>query len=230
MSQLDEVVKKIPKPLLVGGVLVLALAFFVYNEPLRDECEVQAKIFQKSTAGVLSNVRKKTSKIQFAQIKYWQSLCTEGNSIGACEEYLNGLKLVAAALKSFKNHCQLDYVEKNEDFLVHIKQGILVMSLLAWGEKPPEGLSSRLGWLTEVHLKTFCSLKSDYIRLAGDEKFLELRNEVYGLYPDKWPEKVAPEARDAEQRPKALKSAGGTLDAQQIYERSLFSIRCDLYL
>ncbi len=229
---LDQYIQRVPKTILVGGVLILALAFFVLNEPLRDECEVEARNFDKNTRGVLSAGKKK-GKIQFAQMMYWKDRCREGNSAGACEDYFNGLRMVTSEFKSFSNQCQTKYVEKNEDFLPHIAHALKIIPLLAWGEKPPADISFRQGWLTEADVKTFCALKNIYLTTAGDEKFLELRSSVYGVYPDAWPENAPIDGRDVESRPKALKTienTQGSLTKEKIYERSLFSMRCDLYM
>lgn len=229
---LDQVIEKIPKPILVGGVLVLALVFFIMTDPLRDECEIQKTLFEKNTEGLLSPA-KMHKKIQYPKIDYWLNSCRFGNSIGACDDYLNGLKAVATELKSFSVKCQLKYLETNETYLEPFKNALKILPLLAWGEKPPEGPSARLGWLSEPHLRTFCALKSNYINLAGEEEFLKIRNSVYLEYPDNWSDKVPIDARTPENRPKALKTAlnpEGSLSQQQVYERSLFSMRCDLYL
>ena len=229
---LDQVIQRIPKPILVGGILVLALAFFIANDPLKDECDVQGQIFDKNTRGIVSKVKRK-GKTQFAQIVYWRDLCKEGNSAGACEDYFNGLNTITKEMKSLSGKCQAKYVEKNEDFLSHITQAMQIIPMLAWGEKPPEGLSSRLGWLTEVNVRTFCALKNTYLSVAGEEAYLALREKVYSAYPDQWSEKTPIESRTPEDRPRAYKTASnpqGSLTKEQVYERSLFSIRCDLYM
>ncbi len=230
---LNDIIQKIPKPILVGGVLILALIFFIYNDPLRDECDVQVKIFQRNTQGILTAVRTKTKKVQFAQINYSRDSCVEGNSQGACENYFNNLKLLTSQFKDFSVKCQKKYAEQSPDFLLNMRKAMSAMSLLAWGEKPPEGVAYRLGWLTESDLKTFCAIRDNYVQVDGEEKYLEFRNEVYKAFPDKWSDKVPLEARIPDDRPKAFKTSDnpvGSLDKSKIYERSLFSIRCDLYM
>ncbi|MBC7741395.1 MAG: hypothetical protein H7061_04305 [Bdellovibrionaceae bacterium] len=209
-----------------------ALAFFIYNDPLRDECEVQAKIFENHTKGILT-AEKIKGRTQFPKIEYWRDLCRDGNSEGACEDYFSGLKITTQAVGSMNEKCQLTYAQKNPDLLTQVSQAIQIMALIAWGEKPPEGLSNRLGWLTESHLKTFCSLKRFYQLAAGEENFLPLREKVYNMFPAPWPEKIPIEGRTPENRPKAYKTVAnpdGIFPKEKIYERSLFSIRCDLYL
>lgn len=228
---LNQIVSKIPKPVLVIGVLTLALVAIVFNNPLKDECEVKTTNFLKEVRGIITSVRAK-DKTQFAQLGFWMDRCKQGNSQGACEDYFSGLRKLTTALTVFPEKCQSRYSEENENFISYLINGIQVMSLVAWGERPPNGVADRAGWLTEADLKTFCRLKKTFYSLAKEEDFTAVKNKVYLQYPDAWPETVLEKSRDPENRPMALKTAAnptGTLDVKQIYERSLFSIRCDLY-
>ncbi len=235
---MNRILEKIPKPLLVGIILAIAIALFVINDPLRDECAVQTKIFERNTRGILSAIRT-NKKIQFAKIKPMRDLCREGNSVGACSEYFQALRSVSTELKVFNSKCQIKYAVDHGDVVSEIGSALKTMALVAWGDKPPASLSERAGWLTEPDLKTFCTLKKAYLNLSTEEEFGQLRNGIFRDFPDSWPEmKSTSETSDVanrypEDRPRALKSAGnpqGQFDEKKIFERSLFSIRCDLYL
>lgn len=250
---LDDVIQKIPRPVLVLSVLALAVFLFVYNDPLKDECGIQITNFKKSTQGLLFPEKIK-GKIQYPQINYWRDRCKEGNSIGSCEDYLEGLRVTARELKNVTPQCHLRLKEANPGIVSQLSLAVRIISLVAWGEKPPAGLSERMGWLNESHLRTFCYLKKIYTDLDGEEKFLALREKVYREYPGDWPDKFdvnqlvqsnsVPTARDprpevdvskliADNRPRAYKTAqnpSGQFTKEQIFERSLFSIRCDLYM
>lgn len=248
---LDELIQKTPRPILVLVVLMAGIAFFIYNEPLKDECEVQSAIFKKNMAGLLTST-KVNKKVQFPQLKiYWKDRCKEGNSIGSCDDYFEGLRKMSAELKRMNDNCQLRLSEESEDLATVVSHGVHIMALVAWGEKPPEALSGRAGWLNESHLRTFCYLKDRYKHLAGEEALLSLRERVYREYPDNWPEQTdfnkllettssasgsqsGKSDRPVDQvRPRAYKTQlnpTGTLTKEDIYQRSLFSIRCDLYM
>ncbi|MBY0555523.1 hypothetical protein K2P97_13410 [bacterium] len=244
---LNALLQKIPKPVLVVGILVIAIILFVLNDPLKDECEVQTSIFEKKTEGILSAM-KKNRKIQYAQINYWRDRCRNGNSIGSCDDYFEGLRVVASNLRDVKDNCQIKYGEQNANFTQQITQGLQIMSLVAWGEAPPPGIAERIGWLTESHIRTFCYLKKTFILLAGDESYIALRSKVYREYPGEWSEedkkKIAEKEATAasgdesrrfldENRPRALKSVSnpsGKLTQDEVFERSIFSIRCDMYM
>lgn len=230
---LAQTISKIPKPALVFGILAIALLVIVFQNPLRDECEVKAEIFLKSMRGMASSGRMK-AKIQFAQLGFWRDRCRDGNSAGACEDYFIGLKKMSSALKIFPAKCYPTFVENESNawFVNSIAQALRTYALLAWAEKPPVGPAERLGWLTESELNTFCSLKKTYIEATDEERFAELRSSVYQQFPDAWPDTVPEDSRLPENRPMALKTTAnpqGTLNKNEIFERSLFSIRCDLY-
>lgn len=229
---LNQIIQKIPKPILVGGILVLALVLFMYNDPLRDECEIQAFVFENKMKGLLSTV-KINGKKQYPKLNYAKERCKEGNSLGSCADFLDGLKSLTRELKLMNDKCQVTYSQKNDDFSVQISHGLQIMALVAWGEKPPAGLSDRLGWLTVSHMQTFCYLKRTFLLIGGEENFLALREKVYREFPDNWPEKLDSEMKLPENRPRAYKTdsnPSGTLTFEQIYQRSIFSIKCDLYM
>lgn len=235
---MNDLLAKIPKPVLVALVLVVGLVFIVLNDPLKDECEVQAKKFDRNTKGLLFSTKVK-NKIQFAKLPGLKDICRQGNSLGACSDYLEGLRQVANELKFMNDNCKVKYAQENEGFLSQISSALQVMALVAWGERPPTGPAERAGWLAEPDIKSFCNLKKTFILLAGEEGYVSIRNSVYTMYPDEWSEKSLPteeapsDNRKAEDRPRALKTAAnpwGKLSQKEVFERSLFSIRCDLYL
>ena len=228
---LDQVIAKIPRPALVVGVLVTALVVMIYNNPLKDECEIKSELFLKDMRGIVSATKIK-SKTQFPQIGFWKDRCREGNSIGACEDYFIGLRKMSNSLKIFPEKCHAKFAEDNEWFQKVLAQGLQTFAMVAWADKPPSGAGERLGWLTEADLKTFCTLKKNLESVAAEGSVDQLKENVFKEYPDVWPEKISEDAKVPENRPKALKTAlnpQGTLDRNGIYERSLFSVRCDLY-
>lgn len=236
---MNQILAKIPVPILVVGTLVIALIAIVIYRPLEDECAVQGKVFDRNTKGLLFPFKTASKKIQFAKIPQLRDVCREGNSIGACAQYLESWYKVSNELRLMNDHCKVKYSEENEGFLGQVSSALQVISLAAWGEKPPAGPAERAGWLTETDIKTFCQIKNLYSLLAGEEGLVAIRNAVYSQYPDEWPEKLRPQEgaeadlRKPEDRPRAMKSAAnpnGQFDSRQIFERSLFSMRCNLYL
>lgn len=229
---LNQLIQKIPKPILVLGVLIISIVLFMVNDPLRDECEIQAFVFDNKMKGILTS-SKMNGKTQFPKMIYWRDRCKDGNSIGSCSDYLDGLKIMSKELKLMNDKCQVAYSQKNEEFAIYVSRALQIMALVAWGEKPPDSVAERLGWLNLAQMQTFCYLKRTFLLIGEEENFLTLREKVYKEFPDNWPEKLDAENRLPENRPRAYKTAinpSGTLGFEQIYQRSIFSIRCDLYM
>lgn len=230
--RLDEYIRRIPQPILVLVVLSIALGFFVISNPLKDECDVKIKIFEKDMRGILISVRGSDNKTKFAQIDYWKKNCKTGNSLGACSDYFMGLRRLADSLRLVPDKCMVRYVEDNPGFPNQILDGIKVFVLAAWGEAPPMNVQSRAGWLTSADITTFCRLKIFIEKIYEPEDIKSFRSKLFAELPDAWSDTVSVAERNPELRPKALKSIlnpTGSLDSREVYEKSLFSYRCDMY-
>ena len=113
-----------------------------------------------------------------------------------------------------------------------LQQGLKIMSLTAWGIKPPDNIALRLGWLTESDIYGFCRSKDLMIKTLGTEAFKAYRMSIYQEFPDAWSDKISIEKRSETNRPRALKhvgNPGGSLEEKDVFEKSIFSLRCDLY-
>lgn len=234
MSSLDDAIAKMPRPLLVFLVLAGALAFIVYQNPLSDGCEVEVSNFSREVRGVLKGYRTNTKdkKIQYAILDYAREQCKEGNSQGSCEDYFKAVKRVADATRVVSPKCYPKLKAETAELVGALAMGIRIMALVAWGEKPPEGIGQRLGTLTEGDIYGFCRAKNGLIALTSLNDYKSLRTSVYREFPDRWSESIPIEKRAEIPRPRALKSTqnpSGTLNEDEVYERSLFSLRCDLY-
>lgn len=236
MSKLDDaianLVAKTPRPLLVIIVLAAALIFIISQNPLSDGCEVEISNFDREVAGIITSVKNSKKLKQYPKLTYAREQCKEGNSQGSCEDYFKAVKRVADATRVVSPKCHIKLKEDYKDLTNTLAVGIKIMALAAWGEKPPEGIGQRMGWLNEGDIFGFCRSKNALVQLTSLEEFKALRASVYREFPDRWPDKLPMESRAAMPRPRALLSATnvtGSLKEADVYERSLFSLRCDLY-
>lgn len=233
MATPQEIIEKVPRPILVIGILAIALALIVYSNPLQDGCDVQVTNFTRVVRGVLTGFKNKSQRTQFAQIESFKTLCREGNSQGSCENYYDGLKKITDGLKLVDDKCVPKLNESFENLQKVLSNGIQIMALNAWGEQPPAGTSERMGWLVESDIYTFCRLKTQLIRTVSDEEYKSLRARTYAEFPEAWTDSITIAQRSEVRRPMALKSEAnpkGSLVEEEIFKRSLFSLRCDLYL
>lgn len=236
MSKLDDAianaVAKMPRPLLVFLVLAGALGFIISQNPLSDGCEVEVSNFDRDVAGIMTSVKNSKKLKQYPQIYYASEQCKEGNSQGSCEDYFKAIKRVADATRVVSPKCYPKLKEQFKDLPNTLAMGIKVMALAAWGEKPPEGIGQRMGWLNEGDIYGFCRAKNGLVQLTSLEEYKTLRASTYREFPDRWPENLLLEKRAEIPRPRALLSTTnvtGSLKETDVYERSLFSLRCDLY-
>ncbi|WP_409479334.1 hypothetical protein [Pseudobdellovibrio sp. HCB154] len=231
MSKLDEAIAKMPRSLLVFLVLAGALAFIVSQNPLSDGCEVEITNFAREARGIITAYKTKKGR-QFATLFYALEQCKEGNNQGSCEDYFKALKRVADATRVVSPKCYPKLKLEYENLTQVLATGVKVMALVAWGDKPPEGIGQRLGTLTEGDVYGFCRSKNGLVQLTSLEEYKSFRASVYREFPDRWPENLPLEKRAEIPRPRALQSVSnptGTLKESDVYERSLFSLRCDLY-
>ena len=231
MSKLDDAIAKMPRSLLVFLVLAGALAFIVSQNPLSDGCEVEITNFGREVRGIITAYKTKKGK-QYATLFYALEQCKLGNSQGSCEDYFKALKRVADATRVVSPKCYPKLKLEYENLTQILSTGVKVMALFAWGDKPPESIAQRLGTLTEGDIYGFCRSKNGLVQLTSLEEYKIFRASVYREFPDRWPENLPLEKRAEIPRPRALLSASnptGTLKESDVYERSLFSLRCDLY-
>lgn len=238
MNQLEKILL-IPKPILVFFALCTSIFFIVLLNPMKNECDVKIDFFNKQIAGILKSKKIKIQNksdnnivTQFPQLSIWKERCLQGNNSGACEDYLNALKKIGQDFLEVPEKCQIKYAEDSTQFLKTINDGVLVLSLLAWGDKPPSSNLERIGWLSETDLRTFCKLKKISILISSEEEFQSFSDYVYTKYPDNWPDNIDEAQRDPSNRPLAMKSNNnpiGRFDKKQIYDRSLFSLKCNLF-
>lgn len=232
MSKLDDLILKAPRLALVVGVLAAALIFIIQQQPLSDGCEVEISNFTRQMNGILVSFKDSKKRIQYAQLDFMRDRCREGNSQGTCEDYFKAIKRIADNLLVVSPKCNEKLIEAYPKLNGTLSLGMRIMSLAAWGESPPESIAQRIGWLTEGDLYAFCRSKNKYVELFGAEAYVGFRSSVYREFPDRWSDHISLEQRSELPRPRALKSAEnptGSLLQNDIYERSLFSLRCDLY-
>lgn len=232
MSQLDDLILKIPRPVLVLIVLVFALVFIIQQNPMSDGCEVEIENFSNQVKGVLIKKQNKLKKTQFPKLYFQKDRCKEENSQGTCLDYFRSLKLIADSMAPLSDKCYPKFQEEFPNVVNDLAVGIRIMALSAWGEKAPENITQRLGWLTEIDIYTFCRVKSRLIKLTNIDEFKTLRASIYKEFPRDWPDTIPIEKRALLPRPRALKTESnpnGIYTEDEIYPRSLFSLRCDLY-
>lgn len=232
MSKLDDLILKMPRALLVFIVLAISLAVIISQNPMSDGCEVEITNFGRDVRGLMRGFRTSKKLIQYPQMDFMRDQCIKGNSQGSCEDYFKAIKRVADAARVVSPKCYPKLKENFDTLTETMATGLKVMALVAWGSQPPAGISQRISWLTESDIYGFCRTKNMLIALTDLESYTNLRASVYREFPDHWPEKLDLSERSELTKPRAWQTANnpaGSLKENEVYERSLFSLRCDLY-
>lgn len=216
--------QSIPQKYLVPILMLLGIGSFFFLQRPAHVCDSQAEVFRASTAGLLYPKKVKQSSVPPTFMKHVES-CKIGNSPGACFELFTSLRQVIRELTSTSVDCWEYFGEIKE---VHnaVEQGLSLMVRIAWGGSPPEKNLQKLGWLETSDMALFCSMKQAYLEMYGQEKYDQFRSKVSLLLPGESP------VYDNQSKClncEYLKSADKTLSAEEIWLRSLFSVRCDQY-
>jgi hypothetical protein len=105
------------------------------------------------------------------------------------------------------------------------KDGVILMSKMAWGSFPPEPGMARFGWLADSELGLFCLIKNLYSQSLGDEAWGEFRLSIFNELPGERPLGNPGSGNVGSEPAKAI----ATMLEKDIWARSIFSVRCENY-
>lgn len=208
--------QNLPKPVLVLGILILGTIFFIVMSPPHSVCDSQSTLFKDLQKGFLfpNQVKKPKSKgkAQTLQPKYPLLLenCRIGNNAGACYELFSSMRKVLKDVDNAPSECA-GAIGDIKEVKSAVNQVGELMVRIAWGASPPALGLDRFGWLDTLELSFFCQLKSTYVKSYGEEAWEQFRKKVAMKLPGAYEDK------------KAL------LSEEEIWGKSIFSIRCDQY-
>ena len=214
-----------PKGLLIGLVLLAGVVVVVIFRPPHRLCDSKLDMLRelqkgKVFAGQGKNMARSPKTIQAVES------CKLGNSPGACFEFFNLLKGLDHDLQGIPAECSEDLKEVSEISFA-LKEGMSLLVQIAWGEEAPEKTIGpiRQGWLESSDLALFCHLKELYLKIYGQEEMDLFRPAVFSKLQGQAPMFQNGECVNCEFR----KMAPEILKPDEIKERSLFSLRCELY-
>ncbi|MGZ5278601.1 MAG: hypothetical protein ACXWC9_01580 [Pseudobdellovibrionaceae bacterium] len=214
---------RIPRPLLVFAVLVLGIGLlFVLQKP-HSVCVNQLELFKEAQAGHLYPRKVKASQ-RPALFPRLMDTCKVGNGPGACYELFTSMRKLLRDLQGSPEECLAPFGEEVE-IRSALTKGTELLVMLAWGSQPPEQGLAKFGWLETLDLALFCQMKGMYLRVYGQEAWEQFRLATQAKLPG--------EAEKLEDgicvNCDSLKKAPAVLPAEEIWVRSLFSLRCDAY-
>ncbi len=187
---MDQFFASIPKVIIGPIVVALVILYFVYDDPPKTVCDLQFEIFQKENLNYLYGHTKRAVK---HSPKYQKelTLCQEQNSPGACFDWMEGIKKTLLSSRNIPSECSAERMSSlrklkqwtgGADPMAPFKQWMTIsmytFSQISWNEGPNvrRGI---YGWLDQEDLIIYCRLKSEYIRLYGQEAYVQLQNSLH---------------------------------------------------
>ncbi|MBX9766003.1 MAG: hypothetical protein K2X47_01920 [Bdellovibrionales bacterium] len=165
---LDQWLESLPKPILVGGILIIGLILIYAFNPPHSVCHSQMEIFKKNLTPWVFNDRK---LVETSKLTKSINTCKAGNTPGSCLEMFDYVRRTLTELESMPLDCHPEV-----GTLPEVKRAVTtVLSLLieiAWGTKPPADEFERQAWFDTAHLSTICDLTRFQKSLYGEEEWL----------------------------------------------------------
>jgi hypothetical protein len=214
--------------LLVPGVLFIGVLGIWITQKPHTICDSQVDIFRESQRGLLYSKEEK-GKRQVAQYKRFFMACREGGTPGSCLEYFSLIRRVLRDLDSTQLNCSEEFREIPEIRLV-LSNAIEIFVTLAWGKSPPSMGDRQYQWLNSSDIALFCSVKKNFVKIYGESNFETSATQVISVLPGE-PVKLSSDGKclncDGEGK---RKMAPLVLGQDEIWAKSLFSVRCESYL
>ncbi|XGC81602.1 hypothetical protein ACES2L_03800 [Bdellovibrio bacteriovorus] len=220
---MENFINSLPKPVLAFLAICIGIGVFMLISPPHTVCDTQAATFKELQQGNIFATTVKKSKIPPVIVRAKEA-CQLGNSAGSCYEYFMVLKKVADDIGKSSSECTSQVFNINE-VKAAMNDGIELMVRLAWGTKPPEPGLERFGWMQEAEVAIFCRLRGVYLRANGEEGWAALRQRISAKLPGEEVE-ISTDPAAVAVEPKKAKDL---LSEQDIWNRSLFSVRCDSF-
>lgn len=214
---------QIPRPLLVFLVLSVGIAlFFVIQKP-QSLCDSQFEIFKESQQGQIFSRQGKTS-LRPAIYPRLVENCKIGNGPGACYEFFNLLRKLIRDLNGSQSECLVPF-GKVDEVKRALFEGTRLIVQAAWGDQPPEKGVAKFGWMETSDLALFCQLKEMIIKIYGELEWDTFRLATHNKLPGEAQIIKDGICLNCDQ----IKKAPEILSVEEIWARSLFSLRCEQF-
>lgn len=215
---------QIPRPLLVFLVLAIGIALFFFIQEPHSVCNSQLAILKESQGGQIFPKVGKTSQRPPIYSRLVEN-CKTGNSPGSCYEYFSLLKKLYQDLMGSPQECLQPFGALPEVQRA-LKEGVQLIVQLAWGEKPPERGLAKFNWMETSDLALYCRLRDLNLKVYGEEAWQSLRLGTYKKLPGEAQIFQDGQCANCER----IKKAPEILSDEEIWARSLFSLRCEQFL
>ncbi|MFN8791114.1 MAG: hypothetical protein ACK5Y2_06630 [Bdellovibrionales bacterium] len=222
---MEQFFQTLPRPVLVLGAILLGIVVFMVMSPPHTICDTQREQAEETLIGTTKpiKVQKQTHPPKILRAL---EACYEGRTTGACHDYFQILKGLAKSVLSASSECRAEIYEIS-DIQNRLQEGAQNLVLLAWGDQPPGSEpADRFGPLQDSEIALFCYVKAAIVAGIQDQGWHKLRKKISEELPG---EKVKLPENPSDSIPTA-RPATQLMSELDIWNRSLFSVRCENYL
>jgi hypothetical protein len=221
---MEQFLQTLPRPVLVLAVILAGIAVIMFLSPPHTICDTVNTEVNASLVGITKPLK---IKKQTHPPKILNALdsCYSGRSSGACYEYFQILKSLSKSVLSSNTECR-NRVFQITDIKNRLNEGAENLVLLAWGDYPPEDVAMKFGILQDSDVALFCYVKGAIIAGSSESEWNNLRKKLSKKLPGEKPK--LPENPKEGITP--ARTASEVLSELEIWNKSLFSVRCENYL
>jgi len=132
------------------------------------------------------------------------------------------LRNISQEIKRQTTECYATIIEA-PGVLPSLKEGLFLMTQLAWGEQPPE--DNTKNWFSRADLSAFCSIKDILKDSMEEEDWADFHSQIMESLPGPKPSAETATPEENALRPKAIQAIG----EKQVFQKSLLSLNCRNY-
>lgn len=184
---------------IVGGILFMVLIYdpprsvcdtqmekvremqklFLFKEASKKGLKVKYICYRKADPLLPINIKSPKEEEEYACSKY-QSLrdrCKRTNEPGGCYELFQGIKILLSDLDSLSRECA-SAAGNISEVKAAIRETLELLVRLAWGDKPPNSYTAKLGWLDSADVSLYCKLRNRYQSMNGEPAWSSFRQNM----------------------------------------------------
>lgn len=222
---LGKIFRYIPEWMFVLILVGLGLIFFFNDTPLVSVCDAQVNDFVKGQSTKLFDQK---------EFKRSKDNCVDSPRGTGCHAYFKTIQSVLYDFKKLDTECLKELSTK--PIIVQTFDGYLMnLGIMAWGEHAPRAQSQKTGWLSDLELKTFCSVRTYYHDFYPKERWNGLVQKTLSYLVEDPATALAIERSKKEQfqdeveEEKVYKFKKARMDLKKAFDLSLFSMDCLYY-
>jgi len=204
---MNQFLASVPKNILAFVAIAAGIVFIILSQPPASVCDQQIEVIKTAQTNFLykDEFFPKSKVIKTTKYEYLRDRCKQTNDPGGCYELFQEMKILLHDLNTLTSACA-----SAAGSLAPVRRALWetldLMVRLAWGEKPPESYSTKLGWLDSADVNLYCKLKDKAQLIFGESQW------------DRFREKLMVELPGAKELPR-----------NQVWDLSLFSENCARY-